>query len=151
MTSNRMADENRRLKLPLLQSQTIVQMAIIRLILALAATVFGIASLIHGGAIISGYEHANAEIAESVIAAVLIIAVLGTWIWPQAIRGIALTALGFAVLGTLAGIAAIIIGIGPQSTPDIVFHSLMIIGLLAGLRASWRIDGDATNGAKPNR
>jgi hypothetical protein len=146
MTIGKTTRDRGKSSLPPLPSRSGLRIADgVRLTLSLAATAFGIASLIHGGVLYTGHEHANAETAEGVIAVVLIIAILASWIWPAAIRAIALSGLGFALLGTLAGVIAIAAGVGPQSMYDIIFHTLLIIGLLAGLGAVWRLRVNGAN------
>ncbi len=45
---------------------------------------------------------------------------------------------GFALLGTLVGVTMIAIGVGPQTTGDIVFHMLLIVLLVTGLIMTMR-------------
>lgn len=98
-----------------------------RYLMLVEAASFGIAALIHSGVLIAGYEHSKARIAEAVIATVLFAGVAIIWARPAATRQAALGAQGFALLGTLVGGFTIIIGIGPRTVPDIVYH----IGILA--------------------
>jgi hypothetical protein len=109
----------------------------IRLMLIVAAAAFGLASAIHAGLLIAGWEHPAAAMAEGVIAAVLALGVLGTLVRPAAARGIALAALGFALLGTLVGAFTILVGVGPRTVPDVVFHALLVVGLVAALVRAW--------------
>lgn len=51
----------------------------IRLFLIVQAATFVVASLIHAGMFVSGYEHRQARIAESVIAIVLLAGLALTW------------------------------------------------------------------------
>ena len=66
----------------------------IRSFLLFEAATFLVASLIHSGVLIAGYEHQKARIAEGVIA--------------------------LALLGTLIGVFTIAVGVGPRTAPDIV-------------------------------
>lgn len=109
----------------------------IRLILVVAVAAFALLSSIHAGLSIRGWEHSQAATAEGVIAAVLALGLAATWIWPAGTRDIALGVLGFALLGTLVGVLTIAVGVGPQTPPDIVLHGLLVIGLVAGLLATW--------------
>lgn len=59
-----------------------------------------------------------------------------TWIRPAAVRTIGLAAQGFALLGTLVGIFTIIVGVGPRTVPDIVYHIAIVIVLAWGLRVA---------------
>ena len=99
---------------------------------------FAMASLVHFGALFPGYEHPKARIAEGVIAAVLLTGLILTLASPSRVRAIGITVQGFALLGTLVGVFTIIIGIGPQSVPDVVFHiciaSLLLWGIVTTVR-----------------
>ena len=97
------------------------------------AASFLAAALVHFGVLASGYDHQKAGTAESVIATVLLLAVAWTWIRPASIRGIGLTAQGFALLGTFVGLFTIAIGVGPRTLPDITYHIAIVIVLIAGL------------------
>ena len=66
----------------------------IRSFLLFEAATFLVASLIHSGVLIAGYEHQKDRIAEGVIA--------------------------LALLGTLIGVFTIAVGVGPRTAPDIV-------------------------------
>jgi hypothetical protein len=99
----------------------------------LEAASFIAASLIHSGVIIAGYEHQKARIAECVIATVLLVGAALTWIRPAWTRQAGLAAQGFALLGTLVGIFTIIVGVGPRTLPDIVYHLAIVVVLVWGL------------------
>lgn len=105
----------------------------IRCFLAAEACAFSLAASIHFGALISGYQHHAAGTAESVIAAVLWIGLALSAIFPAATRGVGLAAQGFAAFGTLVGITTIVIGVGPQTIPDIGYHIAILIVLISGL------------------
>lgn len=94
---------------------------------------FTVAALIHFGLLIDGYAHQKAGTAESVIALVLVVGLAATWIRPGSTREIGLAAQGFALLGTLVGIFTIAIGVGPRTTPDIVYHIGILVVLGSGL------------------
>jgi hypothetical protein len=110
----------------------------IQLFLLVEALSFAIASLIHSGRLVQGYEHPQARIAEGVIATVLVVALMLTWIRPTALRRIGLAAQGFALLGTLVGVFTIIVGVGPRTLPDIVYHIAIVLVLVGGLRVAAR-------------
>jgi hypothetical protein len=97
------------------------------------AATFVVAALIHFGLFIRGYEHREASIAESVIAGVLLVGLVLTWVRPASTRAIGLAAQGFALVGTLVGIFTIAIGIGPRTVPDITYHVVIVIVLIYGL------------------
>ena len=117
--------------------------SVVRVILTVATVAFGLATPIHAGVLISGYEHHKAATAESIIAPVLALGFIATLLWPASIRNIALCVEGFALLGTPVGVFMIVIGIGPRTVFDIVLHALLIAGLVAGLIVTWRSRGAA--------
>ena len=78
------------------------------------------------------------------IASVLLGGLLATWILPRAVRGIALTVQGFALIGTFVGLFTIAVGIGPRTVPDLVIHAIMVIELVWGLVVSARARFDST-------
>ena len=116
--------------------------SVVRVILTVATVAFGLATLIHAGVLINGYEHHKAATAESIIAPVLALGFIATLLWPASIRNIALCVEGFALLGTSVGVFMIVIGIG-RTVFDIVLHALLIAGLVAGLIVTWRSRGAA--------
>jgi hypothetical protein len=114
----------------------------IRLFLLAEAAAFGTAAVVHSGRLIGGYQHREARIAESVIAAVLAAGLVATLLRPPISRVAGVAAQGFALLGTLVGIFTIAIGVGPRTALDLVYHVGIVIVLVCGLRVAWR-------GAKP--
>jgi hypothetical protein len=105
----------------------------IRLFVLFEGVAFIIASLIHFGVLMHGYEHLWAGRAEGVIGIVLLIGYVLTWILPGWTRGIGIIVQAFALLGTCVGIYTIAIGIGPRTIPDIAFHVAIVIALISGL------------------
>jgi hypothetical protein len=110
-----------------------------RLFLFAEGATFLVAALIHFGVLLDGYQHRQAGIAESVIGIVLLAGLTFTWIRPRAFRAAALTAQGFALLGTLVGIFTIVIGVGPRTVPDVVYHVAIVLVLVSGLNVARRI------------
>ena len=108
-------------------------MQTIRTLLIVQVALFAFAALTHFGMIGSSHRHPPAGTAESVIGTVLLIGLLSTWMTPSSIRSIAIAVQAFGLLGTLVGIATIIVGIGPRSMLDIVFHTSMTVALVTGL------------------
>jgi hypothetical protein len=80
-----------------------------------------------------GYQHRQAGTAESVIGIVLFIGLVLTWIRPVSTRGISVAVQAFALLGTLVGIFTLVIGVGPRTAPDILYHVCIVIALVSGL------------------
>lgn len=111
----------------------------VQLFLLFEAIAFALASLIHSGVFISGFEHNEARIAEGVIAAVLIIAWILALVRREWTRLLGLAAQGFALLGTLVGLLTIAIGIGPRTIPDLVYHIGIVIVLIWGLWVAYRL------------
>jgi hypothetical protein len=105
----------------------------IRLFLLVESATFFLAALIHMGFIISGFEHRNASIAESVIAAVLFGGLLLTLFIREWARNVGITVQAFALLGTLVGIFTIIVGVGPRTVPDVLYHIAIVVVLVVGL------------------
>lgn len=108
----------------------------VRLFMLFEALAFSIAALIHFSILWEGYGHQRAGIAESVIAGVLWLGLLATWLWPGAARMIGLIAQGFAGLGTVVGVFMIIVGVGPRTLPDVIYHLGILIVLAFGFLAA---------------
>ncbi|MCP4565096.1 MAG: hypothetical protein GY873_04900 [Bosea sp.] len=108
-------------------------------VLTVEVLLFAGASLVHAGVLIGGYEHAQARTAEGVIGAVLALGLVICLLRPAAARRAALVVQGFALLGTLVGLFTIAAGVGPQTLADKAFHGLLLVVLIAGLVAAWRV------------
>jgi hypothetical protein len=93
---------------------------------------------IHFGLLIGGYRHRNAGTTESVIAAVLVAGLLLTWTPPPWNRRAAIAAQSFGILGVLAGLFTIALGIGPRTTLDLVLNAALLLTLIAGLAIAMR-------------
>ncbi|MGH8946293.1 MAG: hypothetical protein ACRDVL_09090 [Acidimicrobiia bacterium] len=104
--------------------------------------VFALASATHGGLFGDDYRHTEASTAEGVIAVVLLAGLAVSLVRPSLSRRAGLWAQGFALLGTLVGLFTIIIGVGPRTVPDVVFHSGLIVLLVWGLVTVARTGGD---------
>jgi hypothetical protein len=105
----------------------------VRSFLATDVAIFAAASLVHAGVLVHGLEHPHARIAEAVIAAVLLAALIGTFVAPAARRAFGLAGQGFALLGTCVGLFTIAIGIGPRTAFDLSLHAAMVALLVTGL------------------
>lgn len=88
-----------------------------------------VAAFIHGGIWLDGYEHQEARVAETVIAGVLVFGVAATWVRPNMTRAVGIILPTFASFGTLVGVFMIIVGVGPRTILDVVYH-LGIVGVL---------------------
>jgi hypothetical protein len=109
---------------------------VIRLFLLVESATFFLAALIHMGFMIMGFEHHNASVAESVIAAVLFGGLLLTLFIREWTRNVGIVVQAFALLGTLVGIFTIIVGVGPRTVPDVVYHIAIVVVLAVGLRVA---------------
>jgi hypothetical protein len=101
----------------------------IRLLIFGEAVVFLVAALVRAGMLIGGYQHREARVAETVIASVLFLGAVLSWVTPSLTRTLGIAVQGFALLGTLVGVSMIIVGVGPRTILDVVYH-LGIVGLL---------------------
>jgi hypothetical protein len=109
-----------------------------RLFVLLEAAAFIAAALTHFGILVDGYKHRQAGTAESVIGMVLLAGWLATFIRQSWTNRIALAVQAFALLGTLVGIFTIVVGVGPRTIPDLVYHACIVIVLLSGLAVTIR-------------
>jgi hypothetical protein len=112
---------------------------VVRRFLLVEAATFITAAAIHAGWLISGYEHREARIAESIIAAVLVGGAAIAWARPAWARTAGLFAQGFALFWTLVGIATIAAGVGPRTGPDILYHVAIVAVLVWGLTVTRRV------------
>jgi hypothetical protein len=108
--------------------------------LAAAATI-GIASYLHldgriplGFATISGEHFSRVAVPEAIIAAVLAAGAVIVTAAPRRARAVALGAVGFAVLGVLAGLGFALTG-SPHIAADLAYHLSVLVVLLAALLA----------------
>ena len=106
---------------------------LVRSFLAVEAATFGAASLVHTGRLVTGYEHGKAAIAEGVIGAVLLAALIASIVAPRVSRAVGIGAQAFALLGTLVGITTMAIGVGPQTGADVALHVCLVIMLVTGI------------------
>jgi hypothetical protein len=109
----------------------------LRAFLAFEAAAFGAAALTHFGVLFDGYEHHEASIAESIIALVLLAGLATSLARPELTRDAALGAQGFALALTCVGIFTIIVGVGPRTAGDVVYHIAIVGVLIWGLLTAW--------------
>jgi hypothetical protein len=114
----------------------------IRVFLLVEAAAFAAAALVHFGLLVHGYQHRQARVAESVIALVLLAGLVLSWVRPTWTREVGIAAQGFALLGTLVGIFTIIVGVGPRTAPDVVYHLAIVAVLVWGLLVAVRAPAD---------
>lgn len=105
----------------------------VRRFLLLEAAAFGVAALVHFGVLMTGGEHCRAGIAESIITGVLLAGLIASYVRPASARRLGMTAQLFALGATLVGVFAIIVGVGPRTVPDVVYHVTIIGVLVSGL------------------
>jgi hypothetical protein len=110
----------------------------IRLFLFLEGASFAVASLVHTGALVGGYEDPGAMIAEAVIATVLLAGCALSLLWRAATRAIGLGAQGFALLGTCIGTYLSFAGVGASTVPDRIYHVGILSALIYGLYVTAR-------------
>ena len=116
----------------------------IRVFLLVEAAAFVIAALTHFGFLFPGYAHHRASIAESVIACALLLGLAASFARPTLTASAGLVSQAFALLGTLVGIVTIIVGVGPRTVPDVVYHVVIVIVLAWGLVTARRARGAGT-------
>ncbi|MFC4551024.1 MULTISPECIES: hypothetical protein [Halorussus] len=113
----------------------------IRALLAAEAASFFLAAAFHAGVLVGGYEHDEAMLAETVIGAVLVGGLALTWARPRSTFSLAAGVQALALVGTLAGVVAILVGVGPRTAPDVAYHVVVLLVLTAGLRLAWNARG----------
>jgi hypothetical protein len=113
----------------------------IAILLLAEAIVFVVAALIHAGLLIEGFEHPETRVAESVTAAVLFLGFLVSWRRPSWTRIAGILTQGFALFGISISFFTIILGLGPQSLPDMAYHLAIIAVLIWGVIISTKTPG----------
>lgn len=110
----------------------------IRWFIVVAALSLLLASLIHFGYLISGYEDEGAAVPEAVIGGVMLVGLGLSWSPQPWGRRAAVGALAFGLAGSLLGLVLVAIGIGPRTVPDVVYHVLLVTTLILGLTMALR-------------
>lgn len=113
----------------------------VRALLGVKAASFLLAAAIHAGALVDGYRHDEAMIAETVIGTVLLVGLATTRVRPRSTFPVAVVVQAFALLGTLVGVWTMIVGVGPRTLPDVVYHVAIVVVLLVGIGVAWRARG----------
>lgn len=114
----------------------------VQVLLLIESASFVLASLVHRGVFVGGYEHAQAAAAETMIGAVLLVGLAITPLRPRWTRAVSLSTQGFALLGTLVGVATIAIGARPYTRPDVGYHVAILTLLVVGLALTARSGGE---------
>ena len=110
----------------------------IRIFIVIAAASLAVASLIHSGVLMSGYEDRSAAIAEGVIASVMVVGLFITWASDRWALVAGRGALLFGLAGTTLGLFLVLIGVGPRTVADLVYHIALFLFLVVGVAISWR-------------
>ena len=93
---------------------------------------------IHFGLLLRGYDHRSAGATELAIEAVLVAALLLTWMPGPWSRRSAIAAQSFGILGVVGGLLTIAIGIGPRTMLDLFLNTAMLLTLIGGLTVTLR-------------
>jgi hypothetical protein len=111
----------------------------LRALLLFEAATFVVAASIHFGAVVEGYDHLKAAVAETVIAVALVVGFVAG-LRPSWTRPATVAAQAFALFGVGVGLFTIGVGVGPRTVADVVYH-VGIAGVLTGglaLAVRWR-------------
>ena len=119
----------------------------IRLFLLLEGVSFLIAAAIHSGLMTTVDRNQGATIAESTIGVVLLIGYGLSWLWSAQTLIFGIVAQTFALLGTLIGVYVVLIGVGPNTIPDIIYHFAILAVLVWGLVIVARAPTEAVSSA----
>ena len=112
------------------------RVSLARTLAALAGVSLLVASAIHSGYLVEGYPHDGAALPEAVIGSVVLVGLALSWLRRPWGRRSLIGGLAFGLAGSTLGLVLVIIGVGPQSTPDVVYHIGLIVCLVAGLVAA---------------
>jgi hypothetical protein len=113
-------------------------MATIPRLMFVEAIAFLIASAIHSGAVIDVSVDSSANTAEGIIGVVLLVGAIVTTLRPGWTRVVGVLAQGFGLVGSLVGLFLATRGLGPHTTPDLVFHVVIVAMLAIGVVAAFR-------------
>jgi hypothetical protein len=112
--------------------------ATLRLIMALAAASLLVAAALHAGLVIEGPMD-QAAMYETGVAVILVIGLAMTFVGPAWARWGGLAATVLALGGASIGLYVAILGIGPNTLADMIYHVALIALLLLGIVVAWRI------------
>jgi hypothetical protein len=105
-------------------------------LLVIEGIAFAIASLVHSGLLIDVSVDPSAQFFEGLIAVVLFAGAIAAWLRPGWTRWAASLAQGFGLIFSLIGTYLALIGVGPNTILDIVFHVAVVVALGVGLAAA---------------
>jgi len=117
----------------------------LRRLMAIEAAAFAAAALVHSGVIIDGFEDPAAATAESIIGLVLVGGAMLAWSRATWTRGIAISAQGFALAGSIIGLY-LNVAVRRGTVPDLMFHAGIVITLVIGLVLAVRATPDGGAG-----
>jgi hypothetical protein len=106
--------------------------------LMVEVVMFTFVAMAHGGILLTGHEHAQAAVGETVIAVLLGAALLMGFVSPGSTRTIAMLTQGLALVGLIAGFIAIAIDVMPRSVANIAVYAIMTLTVVFGLLVAKR-------------
>ena len=106
----------------------------LRLLLVFEAASFAIASSVHFGILVDGYQHRTAGTAEGIIAVVLLAGLAASLFGFVPTRAAAITVQALALAGTLVGVFTIAIGVGPRTVYHLGIVGVLVVGLVVATR-----------------
>lgn len=98
-----------------------------------------VASSIHFGYLVDGYQDDGAALPEAIIGSVMLVGLALSWSPEPWGRRAAISALVFGLAGSLLGLVLVVIGIGPRTVPDIIYHVLLVTTIATGLFLAVRV------------
>jgi hypothetical protein len=110
----------------------------IRFLIPLQILLFVLGALAHAGFLPLSHPHLQARTAESIIAILLAIGLVATFVRESWGRRVTLAMEVLSLFGTLIGLTMILIGVGPRSGFDYALHTAMIISFIVALRVLLR-------------
>jgi hypothetical protein len=94
---------------------------------------FAFAALAHGGVIMQGHENTRAAAMEPALAVILGGGVIMSFVSPAQTRVVALITQGLALVGVVAGIFMVAMGLEPRTLANLVVLAIMLITVTLGL------------------
>lgn len=116
-----------------------------RVFAAVAALSLFVASLIHFGYFVEGYSDRGAAVPEAVIGAVILVGLALSWTSAPWGRRALIGGLAFGLAGSTLGLVLVFVGVGPRTTPDLVYHVLLVTALVVGLFVAAKSGADVSS------